>query len=66
MVISKTLDRVNVVVIDKEVVSGLLDIDWYPQPILYRHTISNTHMESGIFGNNRGKALVVCVHDIFC
>ena len=64
--ISKNLGRVIVAAVDKELVSGLLDIDWYPHPILYRHTISNTCMESGVFGNSRGKALIVCVHDIFC
>ena len=62
--ISKKLDRVNVAEVDKELVSGFCGI-WYPQPI-YRHTISSTIIESGVFGNNRGKALVVCVHDIFC
>ena len=62
----KKLERVNVTVVDnnKELVSGFCGISWYPQPI-YRHTISNTFMELGVFGN-RGKAFIVCVHDIFC
>ena len=53
--ISKKLDRVNVVVVDKELVSG--SISSYPHT-KYHLTISNTFIESGILGNNRGKALL--------
>ena len=50
----------DVVIIDEELVFGLLGIYQRNQ---YRHTISNTCIdhECGVYGNNKGKVLI---HDI--
>ena len=45
-------------IIDEELVCGLLGINQRSQ---YRHTISNTFIEFGVYGNDKGKVLI---HDI--